>query len=147
MQGMKKIRDIVGLREEIYSVQTTESVRTVARYMKDRGIRAVCVLNRQTVAGIVSNWDFLTKVLAEGRDPDRTTVGEVMTPQPMTVSPDATYAECLVTMLENDFQHLVVVTPDGQMRGLVAIGDLLKIDKAERDAVVEFYQEMFASHH
>jgi CBS domain-containing protein len=144
---MKRIRDIIAPREEIYSVRPADSVRDAARYMRERGIRAVGVMDEGKLAGVVSNWDFLTKLTAEGRDPNQTTVGEVMTPRPMTVSPDATYAECLVTMLENDFQHLVVVTPEGEMRGCVAIGDLLKIDKAERDAVVEFYEEMFASHH
>jgi CBS domain-containing protein len=143
---MKRISEIIAPREEIYSVRTTDSVAQAARYMKDRGIRAVCVMDGPEIAGIVSNWDFLTKVLAEGRDPNQTTVSEVMTSNPMTVSPDATYAECLVTMLENDFQHLVVVTPEGQMRGTVAIGDLLKIDKMERDSVIEFYQEMFSGH-
>ena len=143
---MKRISEIIAPREEIYSVRTTDSVAQAARYMKSRGIRAVCVMDGPKIAGIVSHWDFLTKVLAEGRDPNQTTVGQVMTPNPMTVSPDATYAECLVTMLENDFQHLVVVTPEGEMRGLVAIGDLLKIDKMERDSVIEFYQEMFSSH-
>lgn len=141
---MKRISEIIGDRKEVYSVQKHESVREVARRMAEWNVRAVTVMDGPTVVGIVSNWDFLTQVLAQGRDPERTPVGEVMTPNPMTTTPDATYAECLVTMLENDFQHLVVITPEGELRGTVALGDLLKIDKRERDQVIEFYQEMFS---
>jgi CBS domain-containing protein len=143
---MKRISEILGDRKEVYSVQKDDSVQAAARRMAEWSIRAVTVMDGTKVAGIVSNWDFLTKVTALGRNPETTTVGEVMTANPMTVSPDATYAECLVTMLENDFQHLVVVTPDGELRGTVAIGDLLKIDKWERDQVIVFYQEMFSGH-
>jgi len=141
---MKRINEIIGDRTEVYSVQKSDSAREAARRMAEWNIRAVTVMDGQKVAGIVSNWDFLTRVIAKGLDPERTTVGEVMTPNPMTATPDATYAECLVTMLENDFQHLVVVTREGELRGTVAIGDLLKIDKRERDEVIQFYQEMFS---
>jgi len=143
---MKRISEIIGDRTEVYSVQKGDSVREAARRMAEWNIRAVTVMEGSKVAGIVSNWDFLTKVTALGRNPETTTVGEVMTANPMTAAPDATYAECLVTMLENDFQHLVVITPDGELRGTVAIGDLLKIDKRERDEVISFYQEMFSGH-
>lgn len=141
---MKRISEIIGDRKEVYCVQKSDSVREAARRMAEWNIRAVTVMDEDKVAGIVSNWDFLTKVTARGLDPERTTVGEAMTPNPMTTTPDATYAECLVTMLENDFQHLVVVTPDGELRGTVALGDLLKIDKRERDELLRFYQAMFS---
>jgi len=85
----------------------------------------------------------MTKVVAEGRDPETTRVEEVMTPNPMTATPDATYAECLVTMLANDFQHLVVVTPEGKVLGTVSLGDLLSLDKKERDEALEFYERFF----
>jgi CBS domain-containing protein len=143
---MKRISEIIDPRKEVYCVRTNDSVREVARRMAQWSIRAVTVMDGDRVAGIVSNWDFLTQVLAHGRDPDGTTVADVMTPHPLTVSPEATYAECLVTMLENDFQHLVVMTPEGQLRGTVALGDLLRIDKRERDEVIQFYQEMFSGH-
>ncbi|MBI3952312.1 MAG: CBS domain-containing protein [Acidobacteria bacterium] len=142
---MKRISEIIDPRREVYCVQKSDSVREAARRMAEWNVRAVTVVDGGKMAGIVSNWDFLTKMLAEGRDPDKTTVGQVMTANPMTAYPDTTYAECLVTMLENDFQHLVVVTRDGELRGTVALGDLLKIDKLERDELLRFYQEIFSS--
>ncbi|RMG46959.1 MAG: CBS domain-containing protein [Acidobacteria bacterium] len=143
---MKRIKQIIEPRQEIYFVNVGDSVRRVAQRMKQWNVRAVTVMDGERVAGIVSEWDFLTKVVADGRDPERTPVATIMTPDPMTTTPEATYAECLVTMLENDFQHLVVVTPEGELRGTVALGDLLKIDKRERDEVIRFYQAMFSSH-
>jgi len=140
---MKRIRDIVGSRTEVYTVQKTDSVRQAAQEMTRRNVRAISVLEGDRLVGILSEWDIMTKVVAEGRDPETTRVEEVMTPNPMTATPDATYAECLVTMLANDFQHLVVVTPEGKVLGTVSLGDLLSLDKKERDEALEFYERFF----
>jgi len=140
---MKRIRDIVGSRTEVYTVQKTDSVRQAAQEMTRRNVRAISVLDGDRLVGILSEWDIMTKVVAEGRDPETTRVEEVMTPDPMTATPDATYAECLVTMLANDFQHLVVVTPEGRVLGTVSLGDLLSLDKRERDEALEFYERFF----
>jgi CBS domain-containing protein len=144
---MKTIQDIIQSRREIYSVQYSDSVRKAAEEMSRRDVRAISVLDGTRLVGIVSVWDIMAKVVAESRDPTLMRVEEVMTPEPMTTSPDASYAECLVTMLANDFQHLVVVGPDGKVFGTVAIGDLLKLDKKERDEVLEFYEELFNAYH
>ncbi len=140
---MKRIRDIVGSRTEVYTVQKTDSVRQAAQEMTRRNVRAISVLDGNRLVGILSEWDIMTKVVAEGRDPDTTRVEEIMTPDPMTATPEATYAECLVTMLANDFQHLVVVTPEGRVLGTVSLGDLLSLDKKERDEALEFYEHFF----
>ncbi|MCS6815809.1 MAG: CBS domain-containing protein [Blastocatellia bacterium] len=140
---MKRIRDIVGSRTEVYTVQKTDSVRHAAQEMTRRNVRAISVLDGDRLVGILSEWDIMTKVVAEGRDPETTRVEEIMTPDPMTATPDATYAECLVTMLANDFQHLVVVTTEGKVLGTVSLGDLLSLDKKERDEALAFYERFF----
>lgn len=140
---MKRISEIITVRTEVYCVHPDDTVHEAAQRMAQWNVRAVTVCQDNRVVGIVSNWDFLTKVLAQGEDPKTTRISQVMTSDPMTVTPDASYAECLVTMLENDFQHLVVVSERGEPLGTVAIGDLLKIDKAERDEMLRFYHNMF----
>jgi CBS domain-containing protein len=142
---MKRISEIIIVRTEVYCVHPDDTVQDAARRMAEWSVRAVTVCDDKQVVGIISNWDFLTKVLAQGRDPKTTTISQVMTSNPMTVTPDASYAECLVAMLDNDFQHLVVVAENGEPRGTVAIGDLLKTDKAERDAVLHFYHDLFTA--
>ncbi len=140
---MKRIRDLIESRTEIYSVQARDSVRRAAQEMTRRDVRAITVLDGDKLAGILSQWDIMTKVVAEGRDPEATTVAEIMTPDPMTVSPNDTYAECLGTMLANDIQHLVVITPEGIVKGLIAIGDLLKVDRKEQSEIIEYYEKLF----
>lgn len=140
---MKRIRDLIESRTEIYSVQARDSVRRAAQEMTRRDVRAITVLDGDRLAGILSQWDIMTKVVAEGRDPDATMVAEIMTPDPKTASPNDTYAECLGTMLANDIQHLVVVTPEGTVKGLIAIGDLLKVDRKEQSEIIEYYERLF----
>jgi CBS domain-containing protein len=143
---MKTILDIIASRSEIYSVQYNDSVRKAAEEMTRRNVRAISVLDGSQLIGIVSVWDIMSKVVATGQDPSGTRVEEIMTPSPMTTFADASYAECLVTMLGNDFQHLVVVGPEGEVFGTVALGDLLKLDKSERDEVLRFYEELFSAY-
>ncbi len=139
---MKTIGDITNKRRQIYSVDMKDSVRAAAEKMSKWDVRAVCVTDRGNIAGIVSEWDFLTKVVAQGLAPETVRVEQIMTHSPQTTSPEASYAECLVTMLKNDFQHLVVVTHSGELRGTVALGDLLKVDKSERDELIDFYSKL-----
>ncbi|MBI4469612.1 MAG: CBS domain-containing protein [Acidobacteria bacterium] len=139
---MKTIGDITNRRKEIYSVETKESALAVAGKMRNWYVRAVSVTEGGRLVGIVSEWDFLTKLLGTARDPEHTPIGEIMTPDPHTAHPGASYAECLATMMKHDFQHLVIVTESGELRGTISVGDLLRVDKVERDGVIEFYESM-----
>ena len=139
---MKTIDDITNRRQEIYSVDRRESAKAVAEKMRQWYIRAVCVTDGGRLVGIVSEWDFLVKLMGAGRDPGLTPIGEIMTPDPHTTDPGASYAECLAIMMKNDFQHLVVVSGSGELRGTISVGDLLRVDKVERDGVIEFYESM-----
>ncbi len=74
---MKSIKSIIGDRETV-TVERSSLVRAAARLMADRNIGAVPVLDGDRLAGIFSERDVLTRVVAVGCDPDTTRVGDVM---------------------------------------------------------------------
>lgn len=76
------------------------------------------------LAGIFTARDAVCRVLAAGRDPSRTTLDEVMTPNPTTVAPEQIASDALKLMQDIGCRHLPVVE-NGQIVGIVSRADFL----------------------
>jgi CBS domain-containing protein len=68
--------------------------------------------------------DVMNRVIAQGRDPQTTTVEQVMTPEPTTVAPSASIVKAFDLMVEGAFRHLPVVDGDGHVIGVVSMRDV-----------------------
>jgi len=95
------------------------SVSEAVRLMKDNEVGAVLVLQDDRLVGIFTERDAVYRVMAPGRDPTATTLGEVMTRDPKTVAPDETFGYALLLMHEHGFRHAPVVR-DGRPVGVVS---------------------------
>ena len=92
------------------------SVADAARLMTDSNVGAVLVVDGGRLVGIFSERDAVYRVMARGKDPQRTRLAEVMTPDPITAEPDETFGYALLLMHERGFRHVPVVengTPIG----------------------------------
>jgi len=103
------------------------TVAAAARLMKERRIGALLVVQDGRLAGIFTERDALFRVVAEGRDPAKTRVAEVMTPNPRTIAPDRPFGHALHLMYEGGFRHVPVVD-DGRPIGVVSARDALGPD-------------------
>jgi len=103
------------------------TVAAAARLMKERRIGALLVVHDGRLAGIFTERDALFRVVAEGRDPAKTLVADVMTPNPRTISPDRPFGHALHLMYEGGFRHVPVVD-DGRPLGVVSARDALGPD-------------------
>jgi CBS domain-containing protein len=103
------------------------TVAVAARLMKERRIGALLVVQDGRLAGIFTERDALFRVVAEGRDPAKTRVAEVMTPNPRTIAPDRPFGHALHLMYEGGFRHVPVVD-DGRPIGVVSARDALGPD-------------------
>jgi CBS domain-containing protein len=113
--------------QQVHTVQKDISVRTAAHIMKTAGIGSVMVVEKDALVGIFTERDALFRVLAGGLDPDRTKVGEVMTADPQTISPDRPLVNALHLMHDGGFRHMPVVE-NGAPVGMVSIRDAMAID-------------------
>jgi CBS domain-containing protein len=130
------IRSIVSGREP-YFVSAVDSVREVAQYMSDRRIGAVVVLEGQRVAGIVSERDIMSKVVAKGLDPAGTKVTAVMSRELLVSSPEDTYEDAARKMRQAGIRHLPVVEGD-RLLGMVSQRDLLQVDLSAKDEEIRW---------
>jgi len=133
---MKTIGGLVAGRE-IFHVRSDQSVRDAARYMTDRRVGAVSVLDGTRLVGILSERDVMGRVVARQLDPDRTPVAEVMTKDLVVAQGDESHEEGLRRMKQAGCRHLPVVEGD-RLVGMVSQRDLLQIDLSEKDEEIRW---------
>ncbi len=120
-------------RQELVTVGADMSVRAAAALMAERNIGALLIVEGRRLAGIFTERDLLTRVVASGRDPDGTTVGEVMTRDPDVLHVDDAVVTALDMMNQRGYRHLPVVDGD-DLIGLVSVHYLFRSVKDQLEA-------------
>ena len=133
---MKTIGGLVAGRETFH-VRSEQSVRDAARYMTDRRVGAVSVLEGTRLVGVLSERDVMARVVARQLDPDRTRVGDVMTKDLVVAQGTESHEEGLRKMKQAGCRHLPVVEGD-RLVGMVSQRDLLQIDLSEKDEEIRW---------
>jgi CBS domain-containing protein len=105
-------------------------VSDVAQTLRERQVGAGMVVAGGKLVGIFTERDALFRVLAEGRDPRTTRVGEVMTRDPQTIHPDRPFVDALRMMHDGRFRHVPIVE-DGRPMGMVSVREALHTDFTE----------------
>ena len=100
-----------------------------ARAMRDGDVGAIVVIDGRDLYGIVTDRDLAIRLVAEGRDPATTTVGEIASRDPTAIESGRSEEDALALMRANALRRLPVVE-DGQPVGILALGDLA----VERDS-------------
>ncbi|MEZ3117402.1 CBS domain-containing protein [Halobaculum sp. MBLA0147] len=119
------IRDLA--RDEIVSVGPETPVLDVARRMRDENVGSVVVTNDDVPAGIVTDRDLTTRVLAEAMEADGHTADDVMSTNVCAVGPDAGVYEALEVMSENGVRRLPICGENDEIEGIVTADDLLEL--------------------
>ena len=118
--------------QETHRAEANQTVLDVAHAMVERNIGAVPVLRDGLLVGIFSERDLMKRVVVEGRDPRTTRVEEVMTEDPLTVTPQESLETCMLLMRRHGFRHLLVCEGK-QLRGIISLRDILLHDLSEKD--------------
>ncbi len=122
--------------KDTFTVEADSSVADVVSLMVQHNIGAVAVLRNGELVGLFSERDLMKRVVHEGRDPRATKVGDVMTRDVVTVSPDRSLEDCMDLMRERGFRHLPVCQGK-QLRGVISLRDLLAHAVVEKDGEVQ----------
>ena len=118
----KTVRDV--MHTDLVSVGFDTPLAEVARLMRDRDIGNVLVNDGAQLQGIVTDRDITVRAVAEGFDPEQTTVDAVFSGQELaTIGPDMKLADAERVMRERAVRRLPVVE-SGQPIGIVSLGHL-----------------------
>ena len=115
------------------------------RFMDEKNVGALPVVDNGTLVGIVSERDYTRKVILQGRSSKETPVSEIMTKQLVTVTPRDNVTECMRIITEKRVRHLPVLE-GADLVGILSIGDVVNwlisaqkaaIDNLERYSLAE----------
>jgi CBS domain-containing protein len=103
-----------------------DSVFHALSLMAMHDVGALLVLDGDDLVGIFTERDYARKLILQGKSSKETLVSEIMSDRVAYVTLSATVDECMALMTEKHFRHLPVLSDDGEVIGIVSIGDLVK---------------------
>jgi CBS domain-containing protein len=121
---------------DIWSITPDASVYEAVKLMADKAIGALLVLESGKLVGIISERDCSRRLILKERAPKDTLVREIMTSDVITVRPNQTVEECMALVTAKRIRHLPVFA-DGQLMGIVSIGDLVKGIISEQEFMIQ----------
>jgi len=123
---MSNVNDILRVKgHDVLSISPDASVYDAIRLMADKKVGALVVIEGSKPVGIVTETDYMRKVILKGRTSQDTSVKAIMTTRVLYVHPQQNIEECMVLMTEKRTRHLPVIDA-GKLIGLVSIGDVVK---------------------
>lgn len=134
MKTVKQILDTKG--RDFHFVAPETPVYDAMRVMAEKEIGSVLVMEDGKLVGIVTERDYARKVIFEGPTSPESTCAEIMTTEVLYTTPGRPIEDCMALMTEKRVRHLPVLE-DGEVRGLVSIGDLVKAVIAEQRFIIE----------
>ena len=134
---MKRVKDILDVKgRDIWSIAPDISVYDAMKLMADKEIGSLMVMEGTKLVGIISERDYARKVILQGRSSHTTQVREIMTSRVVYAQPDQNIEECMALMTEKRVRHLPVID-EGQLVGVISIGDLVKSIISEQKFIIE----------
>jgi len=121
---MTTVKDLVR-DQQLAEIPSSSTIRDAARFMVERKVGSVLVMEDGGLRGIFTERDALRIFVATRRNPDLTRVAEVMTAEPQTLPPDATPQIAAEKMAAGKFRHMPVVDSEGRVLGVVSQRDLV----------------------
>ena len=123
------------MTRDVRACEPNATVAEAAKVMAQEDVGPVPIVEDGRLVGIVTDRDIVVRVVAEGRDPNATTVKEIASTDLVTVSPDDDLDEALHLLAERQVRRLPVVEGD-RLVGIVAQADIARLGKDKKTGEV-----------
>ena len=120
---------------ETWTIGPKASVYDAILLMSEKNVGALLVVDSGSVVGIITERDYARKLVLQGRLSRETAVADTMTAEVLYVEPINTTADCMVLMTNKRIRHLPVLS-DGELVGIVTIGDVVKQIISEQESTI-----------
>lgn len=132
----RSVRD--GMTSNPRTVEPSTPLIEAAQVMRDADVGPVPIVEGDRLAGMLTDRDIVVRAIAEGKDPQSTTVGEIASRDLVTIDPDQSLDEAARLMARHQVRRLPVVEEDGRLVGMIAQADIAQIgDDSLTGEVVE----------
>jgi signal-transduction protein with cAMP-binding, CBS, and nucleotidyltransferase domain len=135
---VEQVSDILkGKQGPLLTISSEASVFDMVAQMVEANVGSLLVTVGGRIEGIVTERDYLRRVTLEGRTDKNTPVSEIMTSPLIVVTPQTPVEECMAIMTDRRIRHMPVVE-DGEVVGLVSIGDIVKFQSQQQDFKIQY---------
>lgn len=144
---MGKVRNILEAKGDnsgkIFSVEPSTIVYQAIEVMAQKNIGGLLICENDKLVGIFTERDYARKLILKGKSSKDTTIGELMTKSPFTVTSDSSIEECMQLMSNRRIRHLPVV--DGEnLVGVISIGDVVRFIIEEQKSIIAHLESYIA---
>ena len=129
----------------VFTVKPELSLSEAARELNERRVGALVVVDGSAVAGILSERDVVRELAEGGEGALRQPVSAAMSKDVVSAAPNETVDALLGRMTDRRIRHLPVISKDGELCGLVSIGDLVKHKISEVEAEAQTLKNYIAA--
>jgi CBS domain-containing protein len=130
-------------QRHVISLGPQASIWDAACIMTKANCGSVLIVDApDTLLGIVTERDLMTRVLAKALDPLKTLVADVMTRNPYCVAPEILVSDAVLIMIERGFRHLPIVSSVGKIMGVFSVRDALPREIGNAVSLAEFHDQV-----
>ncbi len=141
---MITVRQLLGAKgTTVHTIEPEASVYEALTQMAAANVGALVVVRAGEVAGLISERDYSRKVILAGKASKDTPVKDVMTQRVICVSSQHQVHACMKIMTNERVRHLPVLE-NGQLAGIVSIGDVVKAIIEEQKFTIEQLEHYIA---
>ena len=120
----------------VWTIRPDDTVFAAIEEMARKDVGALVVVENGDPIGIFTERHYARDVFLKGRSSPTTVVKDVMRTGFLYVTPERTVEECMAIMTAERVRHLPVMD-DGNLVGLISIGDLVKSIIEDREFVID----------
>jgi CBS domain-containing protein len=134
---MTTVRNILQIKgNQVWTISPETSILDALKFMVEKQVGALVITEKDQIAGIISERDFVHSVAKTGKYILDSAVKQYMTKAVYVINIDALIEDCMQLMTEKRIRHLPVME-NNKMVGLVSIGDIVKSIIANRESTIE----------
>lgn len=126
-------------RPRLVVLSSKNSVLEAARAMENNSIGAIVVQDRGRIVGIVTDRDLAVRALGHKLHPENTSIADVMTPSPLTLTLEDSREKAIALMQQGNVRR-IPLTENGRVVGMVTLDDLLLDEAAPLDELAAIVQ-------
>jgi CBS domain-containing protein len=143
MGQVRNILDSKGGNKVIFSVEPSTIVFHAIEVMAEKNIGGLLITENGKLIGIFTERDYARKLILKGKSSKDTIIGDLMTKNPFTVTPDSSIEDCMQLMSNKRIRHLPVVE-NNELVGVISIGDVVQFIIDEQKSTIAHLQSYIA---
>ena len=139
---MPSVRDVLMSKgSDVHSTSPDATVLQAVSKMNEHKIGALVVMDGEEVVGMFTERDVLRRVVGQERSPSATRVGDVLTSEVVCCQPNMDLDDVSAVMKNRRVRHVPVCDGDGQLLGLVSMGDVNAYNASNQQTTIHFLNE------